>query len=72
MRKYLILIAAAAVFCFAGCKSSNEPSTAGEWITYTKENSGFVGEGVTDIAIDNNNNVWIGTDIGISLYKQGK
>ena len=43
------------------------------WTSYTESNSGLsYYQDINCIAIDNNNNVWIGTDWGISVYKQGK
>ncbi len=38
------------------------------WISYTKENSGFPGNVANAIAIDTLGNIWFGTDYGVSKF----
>ena len=38
------------------------------WTTYTKENSGLPSNLIYSIAADKNNNIWIGTDAGVSRF----
>ncbi len=38
------------------------------WTTYTDNNSGLINNTINSIAIDANNNVWIGTNGGVSVF----
>ena len=42
------------------------------WITYTQKSSGLINNWILELAVDKNNNIWIGTRGGLSVYRQGR
>ena len=70
MKKFYLLLFVPLFLVVGGCKDDGDNPTnqQAEWTIYDTDNSGLPDNYVRCIAIDNNNNKWIGTDVGLCMF----
>jgi ligand-binding sensor domain-containing protein len=67
--KYFTLTACI-ILLLLSCKESTkpEPEPVSQWIIFNSDNSGLPSNNISNIAIDNGGNMWIGTENGLAKF----